>query len=48
MGADPTDAPQEFFAAAREKGMKETKELWEQFSNTVSYTHLTLPTIYSV
>ena len=33
MGADPTDAPQEFFAAAREKGMKETKELWEQFSN---------------
>ena len=33
MGADPTDAPQDFFAAARGKGMKETEELWQQFSN---------------
>ena len=30
IGADLTDAPQDFFAAARGKGMHETQELWQQ------------------
>ena len=33
LGADPTDAPQDFFAEARGKGMKETERLWLQFCN---------------